>query len=494
MPDPTNEAPSEKTQTLIPVQVIRAETVLSKLPIHNLSKTGAFEIQITRRKSNGELELFWSVSHSAKYGPPRQLAYKLDTLVVNRRIDELGRPIPKLVRLGSLRDIARELDLGGDTNSIRKALRQNAFTGITAKLTYRTVEGGERRIEADFTRYGVVFAGEKLPNGEEADGVYLVLNEPYLEVLNHAPRRPLNYDYLKELTPAAQRFYEIVSYRVYAALKRNRPTARLPYSDFCTFSALQRYSDYDHFKKQMYKIHRPHLESGYLAKAYYEETMDGAGGQDWIMRYVPGPRARAEFELFDRGFSSQGREVEDETETDAAEAETEAVLGEMIKRGVSEQQARRLLGGRASAEESRRVLEQLRWGDYLIAQSRGRIRNPPGFYSYLVANHVAPPQGFVACASPGQPAAEPAIDPQLEAAYEEYKRGATERYLKERYSEAEFQRLVAEKARELRSQYRSSAFWTNDDLLEVAEGTVRAEAAGAASILTFEQWRARSRG
>ena len=199
------------TGQLAPLQIIRTETVLSKLPIHNLSKTGNFEIQIIRKNDHGEVELRWEVSYNSRYGPPRQLAYKIDTIVINRKIDELGRPVPKVIRLGSLRDIARELGLGGDTNNARKALRQNAFTGIVARLSYRGTDGSERKVEADFTRYNVVFAGEKLPDGRSADCVYLILNEPYLEVLNSAPMRPLNYEYLKILPPAAQRFYEIVS-------------------------------------------------------------------------------------------------------------------------------------------------------------------------------------------------------------------------------------------------------------------------------------------
>ena len=129
------------TTDLEAIQIIRTETVLSRLPVHSLSKTGPFDIVITRRNQQGEVELHWSVSHSAKYGPPRQLAYKLDTLVVNRRLDEVGRPVHKVLRLGSLRDIARELSLGGDTNQIRRALRHNAFTGITAKLRYRSALG-----------------------------------------------------------------------------------------------------------------------------------------------------------------------------------------------------------------------------------------------------------------------------------------------------------------------------------------------------------------
>jgi hypothetical protein len=88
-------------------------------------------------------------------------------------------------------------------------------------------------------------------------------------VLNNAPVRPLNYDYLRQLPPAPQRFYEIVSRRIFAALKYQHAEAKLLYSEYCTYSAQQRYFNYDQFKKQMYKIHRPHLTSGYLKTVRY---------------------------------------------------------------------------------------------------------------------------------------------------------------------------------------------------------------------------------
>lgn len=219
--------------------------------------------------------------------------------MINRRLDEEGRPLPKIICLGSLRDIANELGLGGDTNLVRRALRQNAFAGITARLTYPTADGHERRLEADFTRYSVIFTGEKLPDGRRADAVYIILNEPYREVLDNAPLRPLNYEYLKVLPPAAQRFYEVLSYRVFAALKtKGDAEARISYSDYCMFSAQQRYFDYDHFKKQMWKIHRPHLQSGYLRASRYTATTDAEGNPDWMMHYVPGPQTYAEFRTF----------------------------------------------------------------------------------------------------------------------------------------------------------------------------------------------------
>ncbi len=491
----------QDTAQLAPLQVIRTETVLSKLPIHNLAKTGSFEIQIIRKNDRGEVELRWEVSYSSRYGPPRQLAYKIDTIVVNRRIDELGRPVPRVIRLGSLRDIARELGLGGDTNNARKALRQNAFTGIAARLTYRGTDGSERKVEADFTRYNVIFAGEKLPDGRSADCVYLILNDPYLEVLNSAPMRPLNYEYLKILTPAAQRFYEIVSYKMFAALKHQHPQARLAYSDFCTCSAVQRYFDYDHFKKQMYKIHKPHLDSGYLARIAYEQTMDGAGNPDWMMLYQPGPRAVAEFNTFQKraGAAAMLPAVEDPPPSDPdvqittiRDVPAEGLEQELVRRGVSVDQARKLL---LKTVPGQLVAEQISWGDRLVRENRGRIYNPPGFYIYLIRENVLPPNDFLAehnrTEAPQTTPSANGADPQLTHAYEEYRREEIQHYIDIHYPPEKYEEAISHLEKRVQKQYRSAALWRAENLREVAEGLLRQEVAGLIPFVSFDDFTGR---
>jgi hypothetical protein len=289
------------TAPLAPLTIIRTETVLSRLPIHNLAKKGSVQITITQKNAQGEMELYWKVAPNIALGEPRQLAYKLDTLIINRRIDELGRPLPKVLRLDSFKQMCTNLDMtaSGRTNGkLKQAFHANAGAYIIAKLRYTATDGTERTLEAGFTRYSVVFTGERLPDGTKADAVYLVLNEPYWEVLNSAPTRPLDYDYLKALAPAAQRCYEILSYKFFAALKYQYPQAKLLYSEYCTFAAQQRYYDSNHCKKQMYKVHKPHLASGYLAAVDYEATTAADGHPDWVMSYVPGPKARAEYAAF----------------------------------------------------------------------------------------------------------------------------------------------------------------------------------------------------
>ena len=196
----------------------------------------------------------WEVSYNSRYGQPGPLAYKLDTLVINRRIEAAGRPIPRYIRLGSLKEIAHELNLGGDTTLVKRALLQNAFAAITARIKYRSTDGAERELDANFTRYEVHFAGERLPDGRKADAVYLVLGETYRRILDNALTRPLDYGYLRDLPPMAQRLYELASYRMFATLKNGSPTARLSYAEFCLHAPQARYEDFNQVKKQMHKI------------------------------------------------------------------------------------------------------------------------------------------------------------------------------------------------------------------------------------------------
>jgi hypothetical protein len=285
---------------LIPQNTIRIETALSRFPVHKLARQrGNITIDIRETTSAGEIKTKWEVSYNSKYGQPGALAYKLDTLIINRKIDDERPSIPKLIKLGSLSEVCRQLGMpasGKNTNDVRKALRQNAFAGITAKITYRATDGMERSIEADFTRYSVIFTGERFPDGRKANAVYLILNDVYMKILNEAQTRPLDYDYLRDLPPTAQRFYELIGFQIYAVLKHERPRARLSYTDFCTRAPQTRYLDWEHVRKQMYKVHAPHLKSGYLAKVEFQEQQTASGEPDWMMLYTPGRRAQAEFQ------------------------------------------------------------------------------------------------------------------------------------------------------------------------------------------------------
>ena len=153
------------------LNIIRTDTVISRLPAHNLFGQGAVNIVINRKDGEGHTKLAWKVSFNSDLGEAGQLAYRLETLIINRRIDEQGRPVPTMLRLGSLSDICHELGInpsGANTNSVKRALQQNAGALITANLSYKAVDGAQHKLEATFTKYSVAFRGDELPSGEKA--------------------------------------------------------------------------------------------------------------------------------------------------------------------------------------------------------------------------------------------------------------------------------------------------------------------------------------
>lgn len=396
-----------KTEELFPVNPIRVETVLSRFPVHRLSKKGSIQIEINERGEAGELVTKWEVSHNTKYGQPGALAYKVDTLIVNRRIDESPRPVPEILKLGSLKEIGDELglaDSGKNRNDIRRALHQNAGAYITAKRTYKGADGVERTAEISDTRYGIVFTGEKFPDGSRADAVYLILHRAYREIINTAPIRPLDYDYLRDLSPGAQRFYELTSYQIYAALKNERPRARILYSYYCTRAPQTRYFDYDHVKKQMYKLQAPHRKSGYISDVELRETRDGEGRPDWEMFYTPGRKARAEFRSFKR--ATRGGLIYQEKEADRPaplmtqagkesllsarelQPEDEALAAQLVSHKISEKKARELVEAKPDV-----VRLQLRAIPYL-PEGQGK-KNFAGRLVKAIENNYELPHAFV---------------------------------------------------------------------------------------------------
>ena len=491
--DPAQLALAQEELTdLLPATIIRAETALSRYPIHNLTKTEKIAIHIRQKGEIGETEIYWTVSPSREYGEPRQLAYKLDTLVINRRIDEAGRPIPKLIRMGSLRDICKELELtpsGDNFSGIRTALLQNASAFITAKLMYRGADRLSRKFEAAFSRYSVVFTGEELPDGTKADAVYIFLNEHYWKLLNKVQFRPLDYEYQKNLKPAAHRFYELLSFAIFGALSKKRGEARLVYSDYCLRAPQERYFDRAQVQKQMYKIHRPHLESQYLAEIRYEKCVDTEGNADWEIYYTPGARAKAQYGLFSgrQGLDPQAQPMPEPAGLPTAASGPTPEMAGLLARGVSEPQARKLL---AATPKDQPVLDQLEWGDYLIGQSqRGSFRNPPGFYIHLIRENVTPPESFQKARQASARQGEERErnywkQREMELAYEEHKRAEADRYIAEKLAD-QFGAAVEKKKKELAKSYKNVL---PQFLEEIAAQTVRGEIAREMPVVSFEEF------
>ncbi len=352
--------------------------------------------------------------------------------------------------------------------------------------------------EIGYTRYSLVFTGEVLPDGRAADAVYIVLNPQHRKFLNEVEVRPLDYDYLFQLSPAPQRLYELLSFPMYGALSNDRPRARLRYSEFCTFAPVARYFDYDPVKKQMSKIHKPHREFGYITRVEFEETQDGKGNRDWEMYYTPGPRALAEFNAFNRRTlvpSSAPQVVTAQTRPPLQSTfdlqGSSNIEEELTKRGIAPNKARELL---AHLQPNQDVLQQLEYTDSIIARApSGKFHNPPGLYIRNIEQNVTPPAAFESTARrwtyqqlQQQIQLQQAEDRQSELAYDEYVKSTIDTAIAG-MPEEEVTRRLAEQRRMLKMTYPNML---KRELDELAKAYLRARVKQDVepSLLPFAQF------
>ena len=401
---------ANEQQSLQPIVRTGVESELSKYPVHNLSRRDGINIEIQETNEQGEITVKWEVSYNNRYGRPGPLAYKVDTKVLNRRIDEARRldgsgnpiPIPEILRIGSLREIAAMLNLGCDTGALKCALRQNVGVLISAKIKQKLANGKYRTLEAVFSRYNVVLTGEDLPDRTKADQVYLVLNKLYREILSFGPIQPQNWAHT-DMPAASHRFYVLLSSRMFATLESDGREAKMPYSYFCERAPLTRHRDYIKFKSQMYKIQKPLLEVGYIDKVRWEERQDVNGDVDWMLCYTPGPLAKAEYNEFNPTKKQVPIEPGELTpvrrgplprymNAPPGDEPRSALLAELARRGVGEEDAVPLLDHFPPGQS---VIDLLEYGDYLVSRKRGKIENPPGFYISLLRRKVPIPPGFI---------------------------------------------------------------------------------------------------
>src|SRR5262249_2212878 len=151
---------------------------------------------------------------------------------------------------------------------------------------------------------------------------------------------------------------------LYASRSEGRFEKR--YQDLCTILNIKRQKHLSLIKKQL----APSLDElqyyGYLADYQIEVTSDG---RDYKIVARDGHKF----------FRDQKVRAALPSAELAIDEDAPSELKELVKRGLSEGHARRLL---QSLPEDQAVLDQLEYGDWVVANSRKAIVNPTGFYIY----------------------------------------------------------------------------------------------------------------
>jgi hypothetical protein len=212
----------------------------------------------------------------------------------------------------------------------------------------------------------------------------------------------------------------------------------------------------------MNKVHRPHRESGYIAKVDFQQSTDGSGKPDWVMLYMPGPKARAEFRAFAKRGGPPVVEIEPLEAPPLLEPQPSQLEQELIQRGVTPVAAADL--ARDHAEE--KIMAQIERLDWLIEKKPEKIADPAAYLVGAIRSDYAPPKGFVS-------------KPERERREEALK-------AKERQAAQERRRQQQEDARQKEEQAAIVAYWESLTPEQQSELDEAAKAQADAETLALE--------
>jgi hypothetical protein len=332
--------------------------------------------------------------------------------------------------------------------------------------------------------------------------VYTILNPPYRDLLNQVEMRPLDYAYLRQLPPGPQRFYELASFQIYGAIASGRPRAKMRYSSYCQHAPQTRYPDFEHVKKQMYKVHLPHRDSGYIIKVDYEKTVDVDGGTDWEMLYTPGPKALAEYRAFTNrhaGASVDQGSTPRKTEPESNNAgiineeikvypsqEVNLLVAELLNRGISERMTSDLLD---AIKPGQNVMDQIEYFDHVKSLDvRGNLTSPTGFLVSLIRDNAPVPENFPTSSRRKKSISEKMADCELHTRYHAYMQHSVHQYMDLHLSVKEREILWLEHAQLFEGIPKPQC----DDLTEYSISQSLVES-GIVKVPSLAQWKAQEK-
>src|SRR6185503_5383140 len=169
---------------------------------------------------------------------------------------------------------------------------------------------------------------------------------------------------------------------------------------------LKRYYERYRVVFQMNRLIKDHIDRQYISRIEYRAIKEPGQEIDWIIRYYPGEGARMSIgrilsHQYNKPPSLREHKVasikptktqDENTGEHAEQGIDQALLGELAKRGITDNQSRKLL---LALAEDQQVLDQIEWGDNLIAQAPpGKFYNPAGLFVQLIKDNVVPPASF----------------------------------------------------------------------------------------------------
>jgi hypothetical protein len=343
----------------------------------------------------------------------------------------------------------------------------------------------------------VVLVGQEMPDGSVAQCNYVFLSQWQLANINTNYLLRMDFNaYVSLKKDIGKALFGHLHVWFYAS--RCRPVERR-YSELCQLLDIRRWS---HLSK-IRQILAPSLEE--LQKIRYLQEWDivrTADGADYKLVMSPGERIMSVVRPRINGALTQGNE--------SVAPEMTATLAEMVKRGIREADARRVL---LDVPEGQHVDDQIEWFDELLRRMRTSIQNPPGFLFTMIRDGWPVPADFVTTRKRQAQARiqeRKAADPeavaeaqkalrkmQLEEQYQRYRQEETDRSIAEKFPAETLRRKLAGIRKEILAKNpdlypNARDGWGRCPALDHhAMQALREDVAEGLDLLTFEDFCAR---
>ena len=357
----------------------------------------------------------------------------------------------------------------------------------------------------------LVLLGTAMEDGTVADKHYVWFSDWQIENINSNYLLPIDYDSYKQLrNHIAKILVPLLQIWLYAS--REQGCFEKRYEEICQFLNIRAYQHQSKIKEKLGPSLDELTAHGYLSKWRLEKTSDGAGykivlyhgekfHRDLRRRAAPaglnGANNSSQTPADTRSLAaapnfSRANEVKrtPKVEQGTVPVVDDNVLKALMERGISVERSRELL---SNAGDGQQIIDQLEWGDYLIARSgAGKFYNPPGFYVRLIESKVVPPEHFETShkkrlREEAHRARTQTIQEQaaLELEYLEYRKFEVDKYLNEKVPPQAYQEAIESNKKELQRVEKGGAVLTDQAWTELAVARFRKQTASQLNLMSF---------
>lgn len=332
---------------------------------------------------------------------------------------------------------------------------------VMSKLVWHA---GEKRWAKGKDRYHVfaraVSIGEQFEPGKTAEANLVWLDPWQLENLIQNFTLPIDFETYRRLkNHIAKALVPLLQIWLYAT--REKGSFEKRYDELCQILSLTEYSAVSRIAQQLKRSLDELQMHGYLSRWAIQ---DAGEPRSYKIVFWHGEKFHRDRNRFAHGtVAALPPTQEEDSSAQVGGEEVPAqpdgpppLVAEMVERGIAEKRARQILSRLPTGQE---VLDQLEWGDFLVAeakQGRGQpLRNPPGLYVHLLTNNITPPDTFTTSRrrrlfeeSKEARQREEAEKERRREAYYQYRAQAISKHIEAAYTPEEYARLLQKEEEE----------------------------------------------